>query len=77
MAKGDRLITQGFGTLGQIYDRLRKRSLRRLNRDSSKNAWAGLLGMAAHASYVRGVREALQAVEQSGDITCSSCGWRL
>ncbi len=70
------MITRGDGTLGTIYDRLRKRSQRKLGPvpDDSK---AALLGQVAHSHYVRGVKEALQAVEESGQLTCSSCGWRI
>lgn len=46
-------VTRGKGPLGRIYDRLRKRTYR-------NEFWS--LG-SAHYWYVRGVRDALKAVE--------------
>lgn len=55
-------ITEGEGTLGRIYERLRKRSYR---------AWGGSWlgpGSHRHEAYVQGVRDALRAVaEERGE----------
>lgn len=69
------MITKGQGTLGTIYDRLRKRSQRRTNSQDIDDSYSALLGQIAHNHYLKGVRDALQAVEESGQITCGSCGW--
>lgn len=44
----------GRGPLGRIYERLRKRSYRKL----------GIWKPASHAYYVRGVKDALDAVRE-------------
>jgi len=70
-------ITKGRGTLGRIYDRLRKRSQRKLYSRSIDDSLSALLGQIAHDHYVAGVKDALQAVEQSGQYQCASCGWMI
>lgn len=53
------MITKGEGALGRIYERLRKRSYR-------LHSWPGI-GLGWHSYYVRGVKDALKAVDR--DLT--------
>ena len=69
------MITKGDGTLGTIYERLRKRSLRK--RGDLDDSYASLIGDVAHQHYLKGLLEALQAVQESGQFTCQDCGWNL
>jgi len=66
------MITKGQGPLGTIYERLRKRSLRKLGDVDS--SLASVLGHTAHQYYTRGVRDALQAVELIGTDTDKETG---
>jgi len=50
----DCAVTTGHGPLGRIYDRLRKRSWRRIEQ------W---YDHSLHTEYVRGVKDALNAVK--------------
>lgn len=72
-------ITRGQGPLGRIYDRLRKRSQRRLRRaDLSWDIWwddqqrlepleenepEDMYAVSDHAAYVAGLHDALYAVQ--------------
>jgi hypothetical protein len=70
-------ITKGEGALGRIYERLRKRSYRKMVWFSKKlSPFGGLVDMELgdywydsidHEAYIMGVRDALQAVE-AGDL---------
>lgn len=68
------LITKGDGTNGTIYERLRKRSYRRMHAAGVEwDAWfeddaftqppTDSYNNATHAAYIAGVRDALQANE--------------
>lgn len=64
-------VTRGRGYLGRIYERLRKRSLRRRNQHvrflwdhdaTESSSWF----QTEHEAYVQGVRDALKTVERDG-----------
>jgi hypothetical protein len=60
------MITRGEGALGTIYERLRKRSYRKMchSIENRTDAWDDYWWYVDdHESYVKGVKDALQAVE--------------
>jgi len=69
-------VTAGQGELGRIYDRLRKRALRKLARlvDGTEDSYAALIADVAHKAYLRGLKDALKEADKVG-TECTSCGW--